>query len=177
MIRDIMSAGKEMIVPYVESLEKYTELDEESLMQMLKRQPATSGMVADYFARRIPWRLAYETQWGTSEAAIAQMVGDETYQRLLQENIQKQLASDVEFFVDGAYLRETPLSPFEGQSTVTIYNRDSGVEEEWNPLSEFYRGGGHAFWIRVFINRKDDSQRQSLQEACKRIARVQQVHM
>jgi hypothetical protein len=177
MIQDIMGAGKESIVPFVENLEKYSELDEESLIHMLKQRPETSELVTDYLARRIPWRLAYETQWGTSEAAIAQMVRDETYQRLLQENIQKELASDVSFFVDGAYLRETPLSPFEGQSTVTIYNRNSGVEEQWNPLSDFYRGGGHAFWIRVFINKKDDSQRQKLQDACRRITQVQQVHM
>jgi HD superfamily phosphohydrolase len=177
MIRDIMNAGRETIVPFVENLERYMELDEESLMQTLKQQPATASMVADYFARKIPWRLAYETQWGTSETAIAQMVRDETYQRLLQENIQKELAGDVEFFVDGAYLRETPLSPFEGQSTVTILNRDNGTEEQWNPLSDFYRGGGHAFWIRVFINKKDESKRQRLQNACRKIAQVQQVHM
>jgi len=177
MIQDILSAGKEMITPFVENLANYSELDEESLIHMLKQRPETSELATDYLARRIPWRLAYETQWGTSEAAIAQMVRDETYQRLLQENIQKELASNVSFFVDGAYLRETPLSPFEGQSTVTIYNRIGGVEEQWNPLSDFYRGGGHAFWIRVFINKKDDSQRQKLQNACRKIAQVQQVHM
>jgi hypothetical protein len=137
----------------------------------------TSGMVADYLARRIPWCLAYETQWGTSESAIAQMVRDETYQCLLQENIQKEMAADVDFFVDGAYLRATPLSPFEGQSTVTIYNRNTETEEEWNPLSDFYRGGGHAFWIRVFINKKDEPHRQKLLDACKKVAQIRQVHM
>jgi HD superfamily phosphohydrolase len=177
MIQDILSAGKETIMPFVENLEKYPDLDEESLIQMLKARPETSESVTDYLLRRIPWRLAYEAQWGTSEAAIAQMVRDETYQRLLQENIQKEVGSDVDFFVDGAYLRETPLSPFEGQSTVTIHNRSSGVEEQWNPLSDFYRGGGHAFWIRVFINKKDDSQRKRLQDACRKITQVQQVHM
>lgn len=177
MIRDLLTAGKEKITPFVENLGKYLELDEESLILMLKRDVSTSALAADYLARRIPWRLAYETQWGTSESAIAQMVKDETYQKLLEENIQKQLRSDLSFFVDGAYLRETPLSPFEGQSTVTIYNRDTATEEEWNPLAEFYRGGGHAFWIRVYINKKDDSQRQMLLEACRRIAQIGNVHM
>jgi hypothetical protein len=105
------------------------------------------------------------------------MVRDETYQRLLQENIQKELSADVDFFVDGAYLRATPLSPFEGQSTVTILNRNTGIEEQWNPLSDFYRGGGHAFWIRVFINKKNESQRQKLLDACRKVAQVRQVHM
>lgn len=177
MIRDILTAGKETITPYVENLERYVELDEESTMQLLSERPATREMVADYFARRIPWRLAYETQWGTSESAIAQMVRDETYQRMLQENIQREMSSSADFFVDGAYLRATPLSPFEGQATVTIYNRNTGTEEEWNPLSDFYRGGGHAFWIRVFINKKDEAQRARLQEACRRVALVRQVHM
>jgi HD superfamily phosphohydrolase len=177
MIRDILIAGKETIAPFVENLGRYLELDEESLLQMLKQQKETAAMIMDYFDRKIPWRLAYETQWGTSEAAIAQMVSDETYQGRLQESIQKELGGNVDFFVDGAYLRETPLSPFEGQSTVTILNRDRGTEEQWNPLSDFYRGGGHAFWIRVFINKKDDAHRQRLQDACRKIAQVQQVHM
>ena len=177
MIQDIMLAGKDVIIPFAENLEKYMELDEESLIQMLRSEATTSRSVADYLARRIPWRLAYETQWETSQATIAQMVKDETFQRLLQEKIRAEIDGEVDFFVDGAYLKETPLSPFEGESSITLFNRNTGSEEEWNPLSDFYRTGRHVFWIRVFINKKDEAHRQKLQSACRKLEEVRHVHM
>ncbi len=178
MVRDILKEGYQVIEPYIQDLKKYVGLDEESLLQILKNSDGrVSEIVGDYLARRIPWRLVDEKEIPVTDTIVTKMVKDESYQNKVVEEIRKSLKNKIDFFVDGVYLKETPLSPFGDTQMVDLYDVNTRKIESYNLLSDLTRGQ-HTVWIRVYVNKKDDAHRSKLSSAFRKtFGEMEEVHM
>ncbi|GEM_PF-278258 len=182
MIRDILERASDAILPYVEDLNKYVDLDEESLMQMLKNSSdkTLSQMTRDYMNRRIPWRLAYEEQKPINESLLIELLRSEHYQKAIHKKISEIVQRGLNFYVTGFYIPETPLNPFRNIAEVDIYNHDTDSVESWNFIHDLYMHSPFHTWLRVYIDKKhDQKEKQILVRAAKEVfsGNVADVHM
>jgi HD superfamily phosphohydrolase len=182
MIRDILERASDTILPYVEDLNKYVDLDEESLLQMLKNSSdkTTSQMTRDYMNRKIPWRLAYEEQKPINESLLIELLRSEQYQKAIQQKIERKVSKDLNFYVTGFYIPETPLNPFRNIAEVDIYNHDTDSVESWNFIHDLYMHSPFHTWLRVYIDKKyGQKDKAALVRAAKDVfsGSVAEVHM
>src|SRR5690606_37600534 len=182
MIRDILERASDAILPYVEDLNKYVDLDEESLMQMLKNSSdkTLSQMTRDYMNRRIPWRLAYEEQKPINESLLIELLRSEHYQKAIHKKISEIVQRGLNFYITGFYIPETPLNPFRNIAEVDIYNHDTDSVESWNFIHDLYMHSPFHTWLRVYIDKKhDQKEKQILVRAAKEVfsGNVADVHM
>jgi HD superfamily phosphohydrolase len=184
MVRDLLSTGQEIILPFTEDLNRYVDLDEESLLQLLKNSSdeSISEMARDYMDRRIPWRLAYEVQRPINEGMLVDIIRSDQYQQRLQQDIAKNLNSMnmFSFYVSGFYLPETPLHPFSDIAMVDVYDPENDSVEKWNFIHDLYSRSPYYAWIRVYIDKNHGiKEKDDLINAARKVfaGQIGEVHM
>ena len=182
MVQDLLTAAQDIILPYTQDLNKYVDLDEESLLQLLKQSSneRVAQMTRDYMNRRIPWRLAYEMQKPINEAILVDIIKSDYYQQRLQEGIAKNVNYDILFYIGGMHLPETPLNPFRDIAIVDVYDPEDNKVRKWDFIHELYSHSPYYAWLRVYIDKKHNSkEKMSLINAAKKVfgSKVTEVHM
>ena len=183
MVRDLLSMTADIIIPYAEDLNKYVDLDEESLLQLLKNSndERIGQTTRDYMNRRIPWRLAYEVQESINEAMLVDIIRSDQYQQKLQADIDRNLnSSSISYYVSGMHLPETPLNPFTDIAIVDVYDPENDKVEKWNFLHELYSQSPYYTWLRVYIDKKNNRrEKASLINAAKKVfaRKISEVHI
>lgn len=185
MVRDLLSMAQDIILPYVEDFNKYMELDEESLLQMLKnsKHEKISQLAHDYINRRIHWRLAYEIQRSINEAMLMDIIRSDQYQQRLSQDIAGNLISqynNISFYVSGMYLPETPLNPYRDIAIVDVYDPENDKVDKWNLIRELYSQSPYYTWLRVYIDKTQTSkEKAALVSAATKVfaGKVSEVHM
>ena len=170
LIVDILKGSQRFLSGYIEDLDRYVELDEESLLHTLaKRKTPAAKLVRDYLVRSIPWKMAYERPIRVTEPSIITMMSSEEYGRSMKRRISRSLRQQkIDFYVDGAYLKESPLSPVAGELTVKLWDPETGMTDEWT-APRFLGEGAYSFWVRVYYHEKYEALERILFEAARAV--------
>lgn len=73
-----------------------------------------------------------------NESMPIELLRSEQYQKAIQQKIRKKVGDDLNFYVTGFYIPETPLNPFRNIAEVDIYNHDTDLVESWNFIHDLY---------------------------------------
>jgi len=169
MIRDMLEIEKDYLLKRTENLQLFSQFDEEELLQTLRNKKNDAGRIArDILNRSVWWKEVYTKETVFGEESFKDMISDQTYQSKQEQRIAGKLKSysaGEDFFVDGAYLKESPLSPFAGVSSVTLFNPETGEAKEWS-FDNYLGRAGFTFWIRVYKRAESSLSEETLYKTC-----------
>jgi len=169
MIEEILARSRASLLKYLENPKRYLDLNEETLLHDLKRRKGRIGqLVQEYIRRTIPWKMAYQDQIRVNEPSIINMMKTEDYANAVQKNISKLCKpEDINIFVDGAYLRENPLTPVADAASVTLFEPKDNTVEEWSATKFF--ANVYTFWVRVYYHETQEKLEEKITNASKKV--------
>ena len=170
MIEEILARSRASLLKYIENPKQYLDLNEEALLQGLKKRRGKTGrLVQEYMSRKIPWKMAYEKPIRVDEPSIINMMTSEDYGKSVKRRIfQLCKPEDINIFVHGTYLRESPLSPVAGEALVTLLDPVRNTVEEWS-APKFFAEVSYTFWVRVYYHESNETLKNRITDASKTI--------
>jgi len=170
MIEHILARSRASLSKYIENSKQYLDLNEEALLNDLKKRRGHTGrLVQEYMRRKIPWKMAYQKPIRVDEPSIINMMTSEDYGKSVKRRISELCEpEDINIFVDGTYLRESPLSPVAGEAEVPLFYPKENAIEQWS-APKFFGEGSYTFWVRVYYHEDCEALENRITEASKTI--------